>query len=571
MPMLCTFFTYGNLLSNHRPTEMSSPASKIEEIIDTTQDSDAQDDSDDNGAEEHEHDGTQRQQEPSSSTASTSKKKKKKRSKAAKALNALTGKSIPQALVDQVLDSVKAEGGEGSEQANAENVRQALEHMKIMDVVKGKAGFGGLNKKDMGEHKFWSTQPVPQLGEGPPEEDGYIEPSQPAEEVRQDPYPLPKDFEWSIIDITDPSQATEVHELLSLHYVEDGDATFRFKYSAEFLQWALQVPGYSKEWHIGVRVKSNKKLVGFISGVPMLLRVRKNKFMSAEINYLCVHKKLRSKRLAPLLIKEVTRQIHLQGIFQAIYTAGVVVPTPVSTTQYQHRNLNVTKLIDIQFSFVPRNMTLARMIRLNQLSNKTQLPGMREMTEKDIPQVTELYSKYMERFDMVPIMNAQEVRHQFLSGSGKSGTGDKWRRDGQVVWAYVVEDNDTHKITDFMSFYSLPSTVINHPKHGLLEAAYLHYYASDAAFGENSDENGVLKERLQGLIGDALIVANNAKFDVFNALTMMDNSLFLKELRFAVGNGFLNFYLYNWRTAPLAGMKEENGVPVGRGIGVVMV
>ncbi|KAJ3766611.1 N-myristoyl transferase [Lentinula raphanica] len=554
---------------------MAGPTSKIEEIIDTTHDSDAQDDSDDNGIDEHDHDhddGQSRQEEPSSSSkASSSKKKKKKKSKAAKALSALTGKSIPQTLVDQVLDTVKAEGGEGSEQANAENVRQVLEHMKIMDVVKGKAGIGGMNRKDMGEHKFWSTQPVPQLGEGPPEEDGYIEPSKPPEEVRQEPYPLPKDFEWSIIDITDPNQATEVHELLSLHYVEDGDATFRFKYSAEFLQWALQVPGYCKEWHVGVRVKSNKKLVGFISGVPMLLRVRKNKFMSAEINYLCVHKKLRSKRLAPLLIKEVTRKIHLKGIFQAIYTAGVVVPTPVSTTQYQHRNLNVTKLIDIQFSFVPRSMTLARMIRLNQLSNKPHLPGIREMTEKDIPQVTELYAKYMDRFDMVPIMNAQEIKHQFLSGSGKPGTGDKWRRNGQVVWAYVVEDNDSHKITDFVSFYSLPSTVINNPKHGVLEAAYLHYYASDAAFNENLVGKGTLKERLQGLIGDALIVANNAKFDVFNALTMMDNDLFLKELRFAVGNGFLNFYLYNWRTAPLAGMKEENGVPVGRGIGVVMV
>lgn len=61
------------------------------------------------------------------------------------------------------------------------------------------------------------------------------------------------------------------------------------------------------------------------------------------------------------------------------------------------------------------------------------------MTDKDIPQVTELYTKYMERFDMVPVMNSQEIKHQFLSGSGKAGTGDKWRRDGQVVWAYVVE------------------------------------------------------------------------------------------------------------------------------------
>ena len=49
-----------------------------------------------------------------------------------------------------------------------------------------------------------------------------------------------------------------------------------------------------------------------------------------EINFLCVHKKLRSKRLAPVLIKEVTRLIHLEGIFQALYTAGVHLPKPIS-------------------------------------------------------------------------------------------------------------------------------------------------------------------------------------------------------------------------------------------------
>jgi len=54
-------------------------------------------------------------------------------------------------------------------------------------------------------------------------------------------------------------------------------------------------------------------------------------FPAAEINFLCVHKKLRSKRLTPVLIKEVTRRVNLQNIWQAIYTAGVVLPTPFGT------------------------------------------------------------------------------------------------------------------------------------------------------------------------------------------------------------------------------------------------
>lgn len=53
-----------------------------------------------------------------------------------------------------------------------------------------------------------------------------------------------------------------------------------------------------------------------------------------EINFLCVHKKLRSKRVAPVLIREITRRVNLKGIFQAVYTAGVVLPKPVGTCRW---------------------------------------------------------------------------------------------------------------------------------------------------------------------------------------------------------------------------------------------
>jgi glycylpeptide N-tetradecanoyltransferase len=49
---------------------------------------------------------------------------------------------------------------------------------------------------------------VPQLGEQAPDEDGFIEPSRPVEEVRQNAYPLPKDFEWAVVDVTDPAEVS---------------------------------------------------------------------------------------------------------------------------------------------------------------------------------------------------------------------------------------------------------------------------------------------------------------------------------------------------------------------------
>ncbi|KAF8321633.1 N-myristoyl transferase [Clavulina sp. PMI_390] len=444
-----------------------------------------------------------------------------------------------------------------------------------MDVMEGKTGIGGKNRKDIGEHKFWKTQPVPQLGEGLPDEDGPIEPSKPVHEVKQEPDALPKEFEWSTVVLEDPAQSKEVYELLSANYVEDHDASFRFQYSAEFLRWAMMPPGYHPEWHLGVRVKSTKKLVAFISGIPVTLKVRDRQVSMSEINFLCVHKKLRSKRLAPVLIKEVTRQCHLKGIFQAIYTAGVVLPTPVSTCRYFHRSINIPKLVDCGFTYVPRNSTLARLVIRHKLAATTTLKGLREMEHSDLPAVKELWERYVQRFKMLPMYTEDELRHNLLSGRGE-GEPSMGRRKEQVVWSYVVENPVTHKITDFFTFYFLPSQVVKSTPKVLLEAAYLFYYATDVAFEENAGPHGLIKRRLMDLIGDALIIADQAKFDVFNALTLMDNDLFLTDLKFGPGDGYLNYYLYNWRTAPLEGFKalpanQGGGNGVGRGVAVVML
>jgi len=62
-------------------------------------------------------------------------------------------------------------------------------------------------------------------------------------------------------------------------------------------------------------MKSNKKLCGFISGIPLHLRVNGKKIKMTEINFLCVHKKLRANRLTPVLIKEITRRVNLKNIW----------------------------------------------------------------------------------------------------------------------------------------------------------------------------------------------------------------------------------------------------------------
>ncbi|GAV72988.1 RVT_1 domain-containing protein/NMT domain-containing protein/NMT_C domain-containing protein/Lycopene_cycl domain-containing protein, partial [Cephalotus follicularis] len=288
------------------------------------------------------------------------------------------------------------------------------------------------------KHKFWETQPVGQFKEvgdsSLPE--GPIESPTPLSEVKQDPYNLPSPYEWTTCDMDSEETCNEVYNLLKNNYVEDDENMFRFNYSKEFLRWALHSPGYYKSWHIGVRAKSSKKLVAFITGVPARIRVRDEIVKMAEINFLCVHKKLRSKRLAPVMIKEVTRRVHLENIWQAAYTAGVVLPTPITTCQYWHRSLNPKKLIDVGFSRLGARMTMSRTIKLYKLPESPATPGFRKLELRDVPAVTQLLRNYLKQFVVAPDFDDNDVEHWLLPTEN-------------VVDSYLVESPETHEITDF--------------------------------------------------------------------------------------------------------------------------
>ncbi len=408
-------------------------------------------------------------------------------------------KFTPQ-MVDSLLEMNPALRGElGS--IDKSKAGEVLEKMEISELLTGMS-IGGKNQKDMASYKFWQTQPVPRFDDkaDAPKPDGPIKIIDP-EQVPQEPDPLVEGFEWCELDLTKDEELKEVYELLTYHYVEDDNAMFRFKYSPSFLNWALKPPGWLPKWHIGVRATKSRKLVASIFGIPVQLKIRDVSLRATEINLLCIHKKLRSKRLAPVLIKEVTRRCYLEGIYQAVYTAGVVIPKPVGTCRYFHRPLDWPKLYDVGFSPLPVGSTKARMITRNLVPTKTSTPGLRRMRLADVEPVRDLLHRYLSKFQMSQYFSTEEIEHWLLN---KNADKD----DAQTVWAYVVEDPQTGKITDLVSFYCLESSVIRNggktDGSEMVKAAYLFYYASETAFAEK--ERGY-KERLNHLMGDALVEA----------------------------------------------------------------
>lgn len=74
------------------------------------------------------------------------------------------------------------------------------------------------------------------------------------------------------------------------------------------------------------------------------------------------------------------------------------------------------------------------------------------MIDKDVPQVHKLLKDYLKQYQVKLKLNAQEVAHLLLPRE-------------KVVYTYVVEDKEQKRITDFYSFYSLPSSVLKKKGH----------------------------------------------------------------------------------------------------------
>lgn len=411
------------------------------------------------GQEHEDEEGEEEEDEPATAGAenSTKAKKKRKPKKKKKAAPSSEEAASAQSQVQKAL----AESGATNKPVSSQDIQSLLAQLGVQNA-NNKEG------KAPEEYKFWNTQPVPKMQEpnllqttegadGKSLPEGAILPDHVCKAAaKPEPEKLVEGFEWDLVDIDDKDELQELWDLLYNHYVEDTEGSFRFNYSKKFLAWALKPPGWTKEWHIGVRAKSKEegkkgKLVAFISAIPVELKVRKNTLKASEVNFLTIHRKLRSKRLAPVLIKEVTRKCFRSGVYQALYTAGTLLPTPVATCKYFHRSLDWEHLYATGFSHLPPGSNTTRQRIKYNLPSKPSLKNLRPLREADIPAVQKLLARYVDRFSMRQGFSEEELKHLLCSQAAQD-----------VVWAFVVEDS-AGKITDFISYYLLEVRIPNRP------------------------------------------------------------------------------------------------------------
>ncbi len=402
------------------------------------------------------------------------------------------------------------------------------------------------------EHPFWADKPVISTKDASHITEVKQMNAPTLEELRPNPYDLPEGYQWFNIDIrlikSDNVNAKSdvdikfdvniemIYKFLYEHYVtyNVGGLQFQLEYSIDTILWILSHTEYNPELHLGIRQISSQKIIGFITGTPSIIKLYGNTCKLAEINLLCVDPSYRGKSLAPILIKEVTRRIEIKSNDKshnllysgAIYTAGIILPNITCSATWHHRPLNPKKLIDI--NFMPKQkLALKSVIKIHTIDSKikSKLGKLRIVSIVDAPTCCALLNEFLSAYHI----SVEFSEIEFIQRFGPATS---------VVKAYVIENKGV--ITDFISFYGLPSKIHGHKHHQVLNTAYGYYMATDR-------KNPKLEERLKDLMHIALCLAQEMKFDVFNCLNIMENESFMKDLKFGVGDGTLQYHLYNWQ------------------------
>ncbi|AFN82744.1 N-myristoyl transferase [Encephalitozoon romaleae SJ-2008] len=336
-------------------------------------------------------------------------------------------------------------------------------------------------------HEFWNTQPVDKNGVGiiPNGTSGSLE--QPK---------LPDGFRFEDLRCIE-----EVTEFLEKNYVEDVHAEHMLRYSSNFLKWVIDCGGEKKKYCIVLRLCG--RMVGFIFGKEHHVVIRGEKNRAIGVNFLCVAQEMRGRRLAPILIKEITRRANVDGIFKGVFTSGTELFFNVSHGRYYHRPLNAENLFMSRFS--------DRIMKIRETRVRR---GTRIAEERDMKEIERLYMEESKRYMLYEEMGSSDIISALKPVKN-------------VVYTYVHEDDGC--IDGFGAFLIIET--IEKKSRRSVQGGYLYYRG-----GKDNTK----------MVEDLIYFAQKEGCDVFNCLDIMENSLFLEGLGFFPGSGELRYYLYNW-------------------------
>ena len=116
----------------------------------------------------------------------------------------------------------------------------------------------------------------------------------------------------------------------------------------------------------------------------------------------------------------------------SIYSEHCYLNHFVKQLTYYHRNLDVKKLVEDKFTYLPHNMNMTRAKKYYALLSETFVSGFRLMCEEDVEDIYILLNNLEKKYNIHGYYSKEEVSHL----------------------SYIKTDYN-NKVTYFFSFYNL--------------------------------------------------------------------------------------------------------------------
>jgi len=246
-----------------------------------------------------------------------------------------------------------------------------------------------------------------------------------------------------------------------------------------------------------------------------------------EINFLCVHEKLRNLNLAPYLISIITKEIvQNYQIASAIFTIGVPIKTKYySEKKFYHRCINIENLVSGNFIEIPNNQIPFYKKYFNTFSNKSSDIIYINGTGINDSLLNEIYQKLISyRFSKYQI-HVEITKDELLK-----------LFNNKSFHHFISKDK-----SQYFCMYELGHvSLLANYKDGVL---FLHYTPTPTP---NNNFESMIK-----------YCWSNKIFDLITIHDEFDDSVYQIN-KFTKGSGNLKFYMMNQTISPID--KNKNGL-----------
>ena len=249
---------------------------------------------------------------------------------------------------------------------------------------------------------------------------------------------LPNNYTFQY-DITNYN---ELNEFLNKNYEQNLSV-----FTIDYLKWIL------KDAIIIIVTNNDSKIVGFIYAKPITYKVINQHIDTYYTDLLCTHKKVRGKKLARLLMREMYNKVYDKSVglifnLDKQYDKMISI---VESPKWLCRPLNIDKLSTTIFSKITDNQKKLLIEKYeNSIQPNNLIQHIKNAEQKDILDLMDIYNDHNSNYSISHILNRYDFENIYMN---------------EFVHTYVIAPD---KIQDFFSYY------ISHTKKGETYA-YIYY------------------------------------------------------------------------------------------------